>query len=51
MTFRVKSWDFFQDFLPISKNIISETWSLLKALFRSEAGFKYLKNKHKTTLF
>lgn len=23
---------------------------LLKALFKSEAGFKYLKNKHKITL-
>lgn len=50
MTFRAKSWGFFQDFLPISKNFIRETWLLLKALFRSEVRFKYLKNKHKTTL-
>lgn len=50
MTFRAKSWGFFQDFLPISKNFIRETWLLLKVLFRSEVRFKYLKNKHKTTL-
>lgn len=50
MTFRVKSWVFFQDFLPISKNTIKETLLLLKALFRSEAGFKDLKNMHKKPL-
>lgn len=47
MTFRVMSWGFFQDFLPISKNIIKEILLLLKALFRLEAVFKCLKNKHK----
>lgn len=51
MTFRVKSWGFFQDFLPISKNTIKETLLLLKALFRSEAGFKDLKNMHKKPLW
>ena len=41
---------FFQDFLPISKNTIKDTLLLMKALFRSEAELKDLKNMHKKTL-
>lgn len=42
---------FSQDFLPTSKETIKETLLFLKALFRLEAGFRYLKNKHKITLW
>lgn len=40
----------FPGLLPISKNTIKDTLLLLKALFKSEAELKNLKNMHKKTL-